>query len=659
MKPLALLALVGVLCWTLVSTARSPYQQALQHSRIRGRQHGPNVCAMQQALGSSKKYYPSCKQWYQRKICGRPTLLTYECCPEYEKVPGEKGCPAALPLTNIYNTLGIIGGTTTKLYSDRAVLTPQIEGPGSFTMFAPSNEAWAALPTEILDALVSNVNIELLNALHYHMVDRRLHSSELKHGITVPSLYQDLNLIIHHYPNGIITVNCARLLKTDNRATNGVVHIIDKVITAVTNTIHELIETEDGLETLLAAVTASDLSTMLNSEGQYTLFAPTDEAFKKIPKATLNRIMGDPVSLKALLNHHILKTVQCSEAILTGYPMDTLEGTPLEVGCNGQGTITINGKSIISQKDVMATNGVIHFIDELLIPDSAKTIMELAQDTKVSTFVDMLVEAGLDFHLKGSETLTLLAPHDEVFKDNSMVVTEEFKTLLQDHIIKEQISTKDIYDGQILVTLGGKKLRAFVYRNSLCIENSCIVAHDKKGRFGSLFMMDKVLTPPFGTVMDVLKADDRFSLLVASIQAAGLTETLNRPGTFTVFAPTDEAFQALPSGEMEKLMGNRRQLESLLKYHIANEIRVSGGVSELARLLTLQGERLDISTKNDSIYINKIPVLEADIMATNGVVHAINRVLQPAAFRIAERGDEPAASWYEIYKQAAGGTQDQ
>lgn len=147
---------------------------------------------------------------------------------------------AALPLVNIYSTLGMVGASTTQMYSDRAQLREEIEGPGSFTFFAPSNKAWESLPTvsthshpftatsrsfceeqsamvlllnslcvvfvvfqEILDALVSNVNIELLNALHYHMVNRRLTSEELKHGSTFSSMYQDAPVHIHHYSNGV------------------------------------------------------------------------------------------------------------------------------------------------------------------------------------------------------------------------------------------------------------------------------------------------------------------------------------------------------------------------------------------------------------------------------------------------------------------------
>ncbi|XP_069052258.1 transforming growth factor-beta-induced protein ig-h3 [Lepisosteus oculatus] len=634
----------------LISAAKSPYQQVLQHSRIRGRQHGPNVCAMQKIQGTNKKYFTNCKQWYHRKVCGKPTVITYECCPGYEKVPGEKGCPAALPLSNIYNTLGVVGATTTKMYSERAGLQPEIEGPGSYTMFAPSNEAWAALPNEILDALVSNVNIELLNALHYHMVNKRLTSEDLKHGMAIPSMYQDFDVHIHHYPNGIVTVNCARLVKTDQHATNGMVHVVDKVITAITNNIHQTIEIDETLDTLRTAVAAAGLTTLLEKDGHFTVFAPTNEAFEKIPPETLNRILGDPVALKDLLNYHILNSIQCSEAIMAGTPMETLQGTVLEVGCEG-GEMTLNGKAIISSKDHLGTNGVIHYIDELLIPDSAKTLFELAQGSTVTTAIRLFADAGLNSYLTGSDAFTLIAPQNDAFPDASVSITPALRKVLKKHIVKGQLSSKHLYHGQQLETVDGQKLRVFVYRNALCIENACIAAHDKKGRYGSLFNVDKVLTPPVGTVMDVLKGDNRFSTLVGAIQRAGLTEMMNGAGTLTVFAPTNEAFRAMPQGELNKLMENPRQLANVLKYHIGQEILVSGGVGSHTRIQPLQGERLELSMKNYTVYVNKVPVNEADMMATNGVVHAVGSVIQPLPAKTS--GDDPSVSSQHDFRQAS------
>ncbi|XP_022617065.1 transforming growth factor-beta-induced protein ig-h3 [Seriola dumerili] len=625
-----------------VCVARSPYQAVLQHSRIRGRQQGPNVCAMQQIKGTDKKYFTNCKQWYHRKICGKPTVITYECCPGYERIPGEKGCPAALPLVNIYNTLGVVGASTTQMYSDRAKLREEIEGPGSFTFFAPSNEAWAALPTEILDALVSNVNIELLNALHYHMVNRRLTSEELRHGSSFASMYQDFHVHIHHYSNGVVTVNCARLIKPDQHATNGIVHVVDRVITAISNNVQTLIDIDDDLETLRTAIAAAGLTAMLENEGQYTVFAPTNEAFEKIPQETLNRILGDPVALRDLLNYHILKQMQCAESIVSGTPMETLQGTVLEVGCDGD-QMTLNGKAIITKKDQLGTNGVIHYINELLIPDSAKTLLELAEGSSVSTATKLFDEAGLRPHLTGSEALTMLAPLNDAFK-GSVTMTPDMRKLMTNHILKEQLSSKSLYHGQELETLGGLRLRVFVYRNNLCIENACIAAHDKTGRYASMFTVDKVLTPPMGTIMDVLKADDRFSLLVGAIQTAGMTELLNQQGALTFFAPTNDAFNTLPQAELNRLMRNPQELSAVLRYHLGEGMLVSGGVGSHTRVKPLHGEKLELGVRNYTVYINKVPVADADLMATNGVVHGVNSIIKPLPPKgDREQADGPAA----------------
>nr|XP_057920037.1 transforming growth factor-beta-induced protein ig-h3 isoform X2 [Doryrhamphus excisus] len=572
-------------------------------------------------------------------------VITYECCPGYEKIPGERGCPAALPLVNIYNTLGAVGATTTQMYSERAKLKEEIEGPGSFTFFAPSNEAWAALPTEILDALVSNVNIELLNALHYHMINRRLTSEELKHGSSFTSMYQDFHVHVHHYSNGIVTVNCARLIKPDQHATNGIVHVVDRVITAISNNVHMLIDVDDDLETLRTAIAAAGLTNILENEGQYTIFAPTNEAFEKIPPETLNRILGDPVSLRDLLNYHILKNMRCAESIVSGTPMETLQGTVLEVGCDGD-EMTLNGKAIITKKDQLGTNGVIHYINELLIPDSAKTLLELTESSNVATATRMFVEAGLGPQLKGSEPLTVLAPLDDAFSGSMITMTDKRK-VMNNHIVKEQLSSKSLYHNQELETLGGIKLRVFVYRNNLCIENACLAAHDKTGRYGTMFTVDKVITPPMGTVMDVLKADDRFSILVGAIQTAGMTELLNQPGALTFFAPTNDAFNAVPQSEASRLLRNRQQLSSMLRYHLGEGMLVSGGVSSHTRVKPLQGDKLELGVKNYTVYVNRVAVAHADLMATNGVVHGVNSIIKPLPPKVdREQADGPAAASY-------------
>uniref|UniRef100_A0AAV2J9T5 FAS1 domain-containing protein n=1 Tax=Knipowitschia caucasica TaxID=637954 RepID=A0AAV2J9T5_KNICA len=160
------------------------------------------------------------------------TTVLYECCPGYMKLDNMRGCPAVAPIDHVYGTLGLVRASSTQTYADTSKLRPEIEGPGSFTFFAPSNDAWELLEDDVKNNLVNNVNIELYNALHYHMANKRFLTKDLKNGMTITSMYQDLDLHINHYPNGVVTVNCARIIHGNQVATNGVVHVIDRVIRA-------------------------------------------------------------------------------------------------------------------------------------------------------------------------------------------------------------------------------------------------------------------------------------------------------------------------------------------------------------------------------------------------------------------------------------------
>lgn len=104
---------------------------------------------------------------------------------------------------------------------------------------------------------------------------------------------------------------------------------------------------------------------------------------------------------------------------------------------------------------------------------------------------------------------------------------------------------------------------------------------------------------------------------------------MNQQGHHTVFAPTNDAFNALPKPELNKLMGNAAELAKVLKYHIGEELLVSGGVGSHTRVKTLQGDKLELSMRSNVVHVNKVPVVEHDLMATNGVVHAVGAIIKP------------------------------
>nr|XP_020468777.1 periostin-like isoform X3 [Monopterus albus] len=590
----------------------------------------PNVCALQQVMGTRKKYFSTCRNWYQGSICGKKATVIYECCPGYMKMEGMPGCPAVAPIDHVYGTLGLVKATSTQGYSDSSKLRSQIEGPGSFTFFAPSNEAWEDLPQDVRSALLSNVNIELYNALHYHMANKRLMTKDLKNGMVITSMYHDLDLYINHYPNGVVTVNCARIIYGNQVATNGVVHVIDNVIRPVGHTIKEVLDTNDDLSTLLDLAENTGLLEKLGEKGHYTLFAPTNEAFESLGSDALQRIKRDKEVLKALLNFHLLDSVQCSEAIMTGSSYETLEGNNIEIGCDGE-SLTVNGIKMVRKKDIFTANGVIHLIDKVLVPDSAKQVMELLGDSQ-STFADLVSELGVSAAMKKDAEYTLLAPVNTAFNDEVMATDERvLRIILRNHILKNKYILGKLFNGQQLETIGGKLLRVFIYRSAVCIENSCLIRGSKEGSNGALHLTRTLVKPAEKNMFDILKENGGFKIFLSLVEDADLTDLLKQEGNFTMFAPSDKAFAGLTDSDLALLKSDKNALRTILLYHINYGIIIGGGLeSGVTNLLkSLQGSNLRVISVNNTMRVNSVPVHQSDIMATNGVVHFVNNILYP------------------------------
>ncbi|KAG7269982.1 hypothetical protein CRUP_021837 [Coryphaenoides rupestris] len=484
---------------------------------------------------------------------------------------------------------------------------------------------------EVKSALESNVNMELYNALHYHMVNRRLLTKDLRNDMSVSSMYNDLGLYINHYSNGVVTVNCARILHGNQVATNGVVHVVDRVVSSVSSSIQDVLEYDDNLTSFNSVAFASGVMEKLGQPGHYTLFAPTNQAFEKLGAGYLERIMGDKKIISALVNYHLLNSVQCGEAIMAGTVYETAEGSTIEVGCDGD-SLTVNGIKMVLKKDIVTTNGVIHLIDQVLVPDSAKEVMELVGSTQ-STFTDMVAELGLSSALGPETEYTLLAPVNAAFTDEVMRMDQSLlKEVLKSHILKLKVTLGELYNGQQLETLFGQLLRVFIYRTAVCIENSCMLRGGKEGSNGALHLMQSLIKPARKSIHEILVVDGRFKIFLTLMETAGLTHMLGEEGAYTVFAPTDDAFDGLTQDDLQVLSRDVNALRTILLYHFSNGVFINGGLEGgVTNLLkTLQGQNLQVLSVNNSIHVNSVDVPDNDLMATNGVVHVVKNILYPA-----------------------------
>ena len=132
-------------------------------------------------------------------------------------------------------------------------------------------------------------------------------------------------------------------------------------------------------------------------------------------------------------------------------------------------------------------------------------------------------------------------------------------------------------------------------------------------------------------IVDTAVAAGNFKTLAAALQAAGLVDTLKGPGPFTVFAPTDEAFAKLPAGTVEELLKpeNKEKLVAILTYHVVPGRVMAKDVMQLNSAKTVNGKSVTIADRNGAVMVDNAKVVQADIAASNGVIHVIDSVILP------------------------------
>jgi uncharacterized surface protein with fasciclin (FAS1) repeats len=133
-------------------------------------------------------------------------------------------------------------------------------------------------------------------------------------------------------------------------------------------------------------------------------------------------------------------------------------------------------------------------------------------------------------------------------------------------------------------------------------------------------------------IVDTAVAAENFTTLVSLVEAAGLVDTLKGEGPFTVFAPTDDAFAALPEGTIPQLLdpANRDQLVAILTYHVVpSEVPSSAAAGEMVELETVQGDMVTVDGTGEGVMVDGAEVVQADIMADNGIIHVIDQVIMP------------------------------
>jgi transforming growth factor-beta-induced protein len=284
------------------------------------------------------------------------------------------------PAGDLVATATAAGDFTTLLQAATAAdLVTTLQGPGPFTVFAPTDEAFAALPAGTLDKLLADP-ATLKKVLLYHVVSGKVGSDQVVNMTSADSV-EGSPIAIAVNDGKVVLNGGAQVTATDIQATNGVIHVIDQVLLppdlppaassspAAAGDIVATATAAGDFTTLLKAAQAAGLVDTLEGAGPFTVFAPTDEAFAALPAGTLDKLLADPEGLKKILLYHVVAGGVTSDKVVGLTSADSVEGAPIAISVK-DGAVYLNGEAKVVTPDVMASNGVIHVIDHVILPPS-------------------------------------------------------------------------------------------------------------------------------------------------------------------------------------------------------------------------------------------------------------------------------------------------
>jgi uncharacterized surface protein with fasciclin (FAS1) repeats len=520
-----------------------------------------------------------------------------------------------------------------------AGLVDTLRGEGPFTVFAPTDAAFEALPEGTLDALLEDPEGALTDVLLYHVAGENLMAGDVVAAEFIETLGGRAG--IGFDAEGNPQIQGVNITMTDIMAPNGVIHVIDAVIIPPGDIV-DIASNNEDFETLTAALGAAGLVETLQGEGPFTVFAPTDAAFEALGQETIDALLAEPEgALTDILLYHVAADDWPASRVVNWPSIRTVNGADARISFGEDGSVQIGGATI-AVTNIVASNGLIHVIDTVIVPPEApaQDIVDIATSNEdFETLSAALGAAGLVDTLRGEGPFTVFAPTDAAFEALGQETIDallaepqgDLTDILLYHVAAEELRAFDVFTAERVVTVQGAA--APVTRDedgTLRIAGAAITVTDIQASNGVIHVIDTVITPP-GDIVDIASNNEDFETLTAALGAAGLVETLQGEGPFTVFAPTDAAFEALGQETIDALLAEPEgDLTQILLYHVVPGRLRAEDVVQSTALDTAQGAKAFLTADEDgTLRIAGAAITVTDIEAKNGVIHVIDMVITP------------------------------
>lgn len=550
--------------------------------------------------------------------------------------------PAPAPTTTTVVDAAVANGSFTTLVAALQATgldTTLANESADFTVFAPTDAAFALLGQDTIDALLADTDT-LSKILTYHVLDSEVNASAAiaAAGSKVTTVNgADIGLSLD---GDNLLINTATVITTDIETDNGIIHVIDAVLMppaemmASSMNIVETAVANGSFTTLVAALQKAGLDSVLaNEDEMFTVFAPTDAAFAMIDSNLLDGILNDSDALSAILLQHVVSGASVDSVTaytLNGMSATTASTATIPVAINSTtDALTFGGANII-MKDIYTSNGVIHVIDMVVVadvqlPEPFLTVADVAAaNGSFTTLVAALQATGLDAVLDNTATdFTVFAPTDAAFAllgqetiDALLADPEALSNILLYHVVSGAEVLQDAavtlaQSNNNKVSMANQQMTALSYVNSnLFVNKSAVSTPNVMADNGVIHVIDQVILPPAMkgmpdmNIAEVVSSDSNFSTLLAALTAADLASTFtNEDATFTVFAPTNAAFDKIPDTVLDGLLANTPALTQVLLQHVVSGTEidsVSAFAANGGAVNTLANDDVSVSLVNFS-----------------------------------------------------------
>lgn len=505
----------------------------------------------------------------------------------------------------------------------------------TFTVFAPTDDAFALLGQETIDALLADTDT-LSNILTYHVI-----SGEVNAAAAIAAAGTAVEMVNGDFvglslDGDSLLVNTSTVIITDLQTDNGIIHVIDAVLIPPvakgepTMNIVETAVAAGNFTTLVAALQATNLDVALaDASASYTVFAPTDAAFALIGEETIATLLANTDVLSEILLQHVVEGEVSSVTAYTlnGASATTLSTNMIPIAINSTtNNLTFGGANVVVT-DLYTTNGVIHVIDmvvvaDVAVPAPAMSIVDVAvENGSFTTLVAALQATGLDAVLADLDTnYTVFAPTDAAFAllgDDAIAAlladADALSNILYYHVVPGQAVLQDAavtiaQSASNMVGMANEQMASFSFADgTLYVNKSAVSATNVMADNGVIHVVDQVILPPAAkgeptmSIVDVAVANPEFSTLVTALTTANLVTTLaNEDATFTVFAPTNAAFAKIDSAVLSGLLADTDALSGvLLKHVIGSEISSLGAYAANGVMVeTANGDDVSVELVN-------------------------------------------------------------